>query len=547
MYKKVIGFFAVFALLVSAFYYKSASLSPVNAQVTPLTIPTQEDWVDQGIIFTRGNEGPNGEPGDWDAHLWGGFAGCVVKKDSTFFLYYQGSDQYIDDPLYTVARRKIGIATSSDGITWTKYAGNPVIEYNPSGSPETYIEEGAVSCGATVENGETVMYYGGDIAEFGSTHYVNSNGWVVTSSDGYDFNVSPGNYGTKVLDFNDSSVWGYGDELFPVMSVKAPETNQWIVYYVPNGVPQAKKLGVAWGNSMDNLTNVSSNGVTDPSGNVPNWGMTGGVVSLNDGTYAVFTTYDSVNSNNQNVRKIDVRTMNPNNPAQFSNVVETYDFSNDPNTPSGFTGGTVYFDQDSNTWFMYYRNGDSTAYGVKTASIAPSPTPTPTLSPTPTPSPSPTATPTPVPTASPTPTPTLTPTPTPVPTTTPSPTPTPIPTTTPTPTPVPTTTPTPTPTVCSTQTAVWQKTQIRSGKRLFAESTTTDCLSTNTVYFDIYEILPDGSLLYVTSDSSSAQNNDAKVFWTAVNTNPGGKSYYLFATYTDADPGMISSNVLTVF
>jgi len=32
--------------------------------------------------------------GEWDYYLWGGFAFSVIKKDDTYFLYYQGSSDY---------------------------------------------------------------------------------------------------------------------------------------------------------------------------------------------------------------------------------------------------------------------------------------------------------------------------------------------------------------------------------------------------------------------------------------------------------------------
>lgn len=306
----------------------------VSAQSTPLTIPAEGDWVDHGLIFTKGPEGA------WDSILWGGFAGCVTKKNGTYYLYYQGSDGY-DDIEDTVTNRKIGVATSSNGLNFQKYANNPVVTHAPNNN----IEEGAVSCGVSLDGGNMVMYYGANTYAGGSA--VHANGIAAESSDGFNFSNSG-----VALNYADPNLWGNGDEVFPVISFKAPETNQWIVYYIPNGVSQSRTLGVAWGSNRLNLSN--SAGVRNPSGSsITTWGMGGGAVSLQDGTYAVFT-------NDVSTRRMEARIMNPNNPSSFSNPVQTYNFSN-------FNSGVVYYDTANSTWYLYYRNQDASGYGVKTA------------------------------------------------------------------------------------------------------------------------------------------------------------------------------------
>jgi hypothetical protein len=320
-----------------------------EAQATALAIPAQSDWVDHGLIFTHGEEG------EWDHILWGGFAGCVTKKDGLFYLYYQGSDAY-DEVLGEVTHRSIGVATSSDGINFQKYAHNPVITYSPNNN----IVEGAVSCGVSVEGGEISMYYGANQSRSPTTNFVHANGMATTSEDGYAFTDQG-----IALNYTNSNLWGSGDEVFPVMSLKAPETNQWIVYYFPNGVSQSGLLGVAWGDSMLGLTN--SAGVTEPAGNnIVTWGMGGGVINLQNGTYAVFT-------NNGTIQAMEARVMSPNSPASFSEPVQTYNFAD-------FHSGTVYYDTTSSTWYLFYRNADASAYGVKTAVTSPSTNQAPSIS-----------------------------------------------------------------------------------------------------------------------------------------------------------------------
>ena len=308
------------------------------AQSPPLAIPAESDWVDRGLIFTEGG------PGEWDYILWGGFAGCVTKKNGQFYLYYQGSDGY-DDNAGTVTHRAIGLATSSDGLNFQKDQSNPVITHSPTNN----IEEGAVSCGVSMNGGQMTMYYGANTAASSRSSAVNADGMAATSSDGRNFT----NQGVA-LNHNNPNLWGSGDEVFPVMSLKAPETNKWIVYYIPNGVSQSGLLGVAWGNTLLGLTN--SAGVTSPGGgNISTWGMGGGVVSLQNGTYAVFT-------NNLYDQRMEARIMNPNAPHQLSGIVESYNFAD-------FSNGVVYFDAAANTWYLFYQNADATAYGVKTAFV----------------------------------------------------------------------------------------------------------------------------------------------------------------------------------
>nr|MDO8134773.1 hypothetical protein [Candidatus Njordarchaeum guaymaensis] len=50
---------------------------------------------------------------------------CVIRDASTYKMWYSGFDG---------GSWRIGYATSSDGITWTKHPGNPVLDLGTSGS-----------------------------------------------------------------------------------------------------------------------------------------------------------------------------------------------------------------------------------------------------------------------------------------------------------------------------------------------------------------------------------------------------------------------------
>jgi len=297
-----------------------------------LAIPAQSDWTDYGPIFEAGDSG------EWDLYLWGGFAGTAVKKEGTYYLYYQGASDYRTSFDETVLWRAIGVATSSDGVNFLKYEGNPVITWFPNDNGE----EGAVSGGVTlVPNGGFVLLYGANTEQ--SATLVNADARWATSPDGFAFTDMG-----IVLDHTNGSTWGWGDELFPIIAIH--DADQWFVYYIPNGTPQRGRLGVAWGTDLDHLDHSSV--VRARGAAVRIWGM-GGAVKVGQGVYALLL-------NDVTARKTEVRIVSLSSPDRLSAPVETYRFEE-------ATQATVLVDEDRRTWFMYYRGEDM--YGVKLAPV----------------------------------------------------------------------------------------------------------------------------------------------------------------------------------
>jgi hypothetical protein len=300
--------------------------------------PEQSDWTDYGTVLEPG------ELGEWDYQIYGGFVAAAIKLNGTYYLYYQGACCYrISDD--TTTFRAIGVATSPDGVNFTRYGGNPVITWLPNNG----AEEGAVSSAVLVDGGQVVFYYGANTEETSTT--INSDARLATSNDGLSFTDQG-----VVLDHSDNSVWGWGDELFPIIALS--DGGQWVVFYIPHGVPPEFKLGVGSGPGRVQLVTQAA---TSGGVRVGAWGM-GGSGKIGPDTYALYL-------NDLRVPRMEVRTVSLTAPEELSAPVEIYNFPD-------FRQGTVFLDEENATWYMYYRNEDQDSYGIKLAPAGPTdPTP----------------------------------------------------------------------------------------------------------------------------------------------------------------------------
>jgi len=321
--------FILFAILINA-CSNSASSPPLESNIK---IPSQSDWVDQGIIFEAGTKG------EWDYYLWGGFAFSAIKKDGTYYLYYQGSSDYRTEFDESVLWRAIGVATSNDGVHFSKYENSPILTWFPN----QYGEEGAVSSGVTIgEQDETILFYGANTQESDIT--VNADIRVASSIDGFGFT----DLGV-VLDRTDRSVWGSGDEIFVVDAIY--DQGQWIVYYIPNGSLESGMLGVAYGNKFDALNKSSV--VTSGNKTISVWG-TAGHVKLGRDLYALVL-------NNVRENRTEVRLMSLQSPDRLSEPIVEYQFDD-------VQQAVLLLDEETQTWFLYYRTFEN-SYGVKLAPV----------------------------------------------------------------------------------------------------------------------------------------------------------------------------------
>jgi predicted GH43/DUF377 family glycosyl hydrolase len=128
-----------------------------------------------GIVWTRHPSNPvlsQGPSGSWDDYLI--HTPCVVYNGSTYHMWYTGHDG---------SNRRIGYATSYDGITWSKNASNPVLDLGTPGS----WDDNHVQTPVTLFDGTTYrMWYVGHDGANWRTGYA-------TSYDGIMWNKYAGN------------------------------------------------------------------------------------------------------------------------------------------------------------------------------------------------------------------------------------------------------------------------------------------------------------------------------------------------------------------
>jgi len=107
-----------------------------------------------------------GPPGSWESLIV--YAPHLLYDGTLYRMWYQGGDE---------TYRGTGYATSTDGITWTKYSGNPVLTHGDVGSWD-YL--GAAVNGVDLVNDIYYMMYGGWASASGEGAVVG----LATSTDG---------------------------------------------------------------------------------------------------------------------------------------------------------------------------------------------------------------------------------------------------------------------------------------------------------------------------------------------------------------------------
>jgi hypothetical protein len=288
-------------------------------------IPAESDWIEFGTVLETG------PPGAWDALLAGASTpSSVAFRDGTYFLYYGGADgkrSTDDGPRH----RAIGVATSRDGLRFTKHPGNPVVSHLPTDGEE----EGANSAAVALDDtGQFVMFYGA--ATQITPHSINADGRVATSSSGLDWVHQD----LIALDHTNPDLYGSGDEIFPLATYRYG--GNWYVYYVANGGRASRDVGVAWGPSWEEL----SSSALAVDGNSRNPARVGGNISwLGNDTIVVFVQRGW----HPNI-SVEVRLAHAGRPHELSRPMQVYD---GPLWQEETKFVTAFLDRERKTWFLY--------------------------------------------------------------------------------------------------------------------------------------------------------------------------------------------------
>lgn len=124
-----------------------------------------------------------GEPGSWESLQLG--SGVVIKDGSVYKMWYSG---------YNGSLWNTGYATSSDCMSWTKYAGNPVMSVGASNGWEG---KGVFPLCVIKENNVYKMWYSGWDGDHGQTGYATSPdglSWTRYASNPIVATGPPGSY-----------------------------------------------------------------------------------------------------------------------------------------------------------------------------------------------------------------------------------------------------------------------------------------------------------------------------------------------------------------
>ncbi|MCK4971502.1 MAG: hypothetical protein KAS77_13285, partial [Thermoplasmata archaeon] len=160
----------------------------------------------------------------------------VVELNGTYYLYYSGSNT-----TSTNATWHIGLATSADGLNWTRYASNPILK----AGVDSYDYYGLTDPTVLVAKGTWYIWYGG-----------NRNGTSLdidicyaTSTDGYNWSK----YASNPIFRNDgnNSAWN-GIEVRPQGIII--ENGTFNLYYSGMGTSNQTKLGVMTSSNGRNWT-----------------------------------------------------------------------------------------------------------------------------------------------------------------------------------------------------------------------------------------------------------------------------------------------------
>ncbi len=154
-----------------------------------------------------------GQTGEWDNYFLEGPS--VIKENNSYKMWYAAFDYNADGQVsdYKVA---IGYATSTDGINWVKYSGNPVLLPSNDEWDAVYVQDPHV----VKYNGGYHMWYGGtDVYD----NYFQQTGYAF-SHDGISWEKSKNN---PVVKRGVAGSWDGNTASFPSVLIEGDKMKMW--------------------------------------------------------------------------------------------------------------------------------------------------------------------------------------------------------------------------------------------------------------------------------------------------------------------------------
>jgi hypothetical protein len=191
-----------------------------------------------GVNWTRSEDNPvltTGSPGAWDSGYV--MVPHVVFHDGIYKMWFRGTD----DPIYS-AHAGIGYATSTDGVHWVKYSGNPVLTVGSDGSWDDWM---IFSAYVDIEGSSYKLWYSG-------CDGANCRIGYATSPDGVHWTKYDGN---PVLDVGPSGGWDTTNVFYPYVLHNGGAYEMWYSGYNGSayGIGHATSTnGVSWDRQPDN-------------------------------------------------------------------------------------------------------------------------------------------------------------------------------------------------------------------------------------------------------------------------------------------------------
>jgi len=194
----------------------------------------------------------------------------IVEQSGTYYMYYSGWDG---------ATYRIGLATSTDLINWSRESSNPLITPGSSGA---WDEQWVYTQAVIVESGDWKMLYGGRNSN--NTFQIG----LATSTDGVSWTKSSSN---PVLSPS-SSGWDSADVYQPTL-IKDTDSTYHLFYRGQDG--STANIGHAYSSDLTNWTKDSDNPVLTSGSGWESADASGPYV-LYDGTdYLLYYTGDDNN------------------------------------------------------------------------------------------------------------------------------------------------------------------------------------------------------------------------------------------------------------